>query len=269
MRHSRSAPGVGRPPPKRKTTVPPVRQHQHPRRQPRQQRLDLLLLRFTIRARPPSERRPRTQLHQRRQAYLRKGGATTRCPGRPESPPGSPSRPARSASTRRTPPGADRDTTPRASPGPPPASPGLPATPRTAPVPTGSAPAKIDDFPDTRRTASDDTQRRPSIRQRSTSRADTDRNSPSATTKYTIASAGSARCRRLPPTARCQRLAHRLDRVHLREHPRCSDSPTAAGHPAEPLVSWTSARPLRIFVSGGTAYSEYTIKATVLGLGWV
>ena len=57
---------------------------------------------------------------------------------------------------------------------------------------------EIDDFPDTRRTASDDTQRSPSIRQRSTSRADTDRNSPRATTKYTIASAGRARWRRLP-----------------------------------------------------------------------
>ena len=41
---------------------------------------------------------------------------------------------------------------------------------------------EIDDFPDTRSVASDDTHRSPSIRQRSTSRADTDRNSPNATT---------------------------------------------------------------------------------------
>ena len=41
---------------------------------------------------------------------------------------------------------------------------------------------EIDDFPDTRSVASDDTHCSPSIRQRSTSRADTDRNSPNATT---------------------------------------------------------------------------------------
>ena len=41
---------------------------------------------------------------------------------------------------------------------------------------------EIDDFPDTRSVASDDTHRSPSIRQRSTSRADTDRNNPNATT---------------------------------------------------------------------------------------
>ena len=63
---------------------------------------------------------------------------------------------------------------------------GLTRTARNASNGSGPKRARareIDDFPDTRNAAeSDDTQRSPSSKQRSTSRADTDRNSPRATT---------------------------------------------------------------------------------------
>ena len=47
-------------------------------------RLDLRLLRFVIRSRPPRERRARPHLHQRRQAHLGESSTATRRAGRPE-----------------------------------------------------------------------------------------------------------------------------------------------------------------------------------------